>query len=52
MKSVFVFVLTASDNQKEEEMQNKNNSRERTTREERLEEYNARIESKTTCMYS
>uniref|UniRef100_K1PNN0 Brachyury-like protein A n=1 Tax=Magallana gigas TaxID=29159 RepID=K1PNN0_MAGGI len=34
----------SSDNQKEEEMQNKNNSRERTTREERLEEYNARIE--------
>lgn len=39
-------MLSASDTQKEEELQNKNNSRERLIREERLEEYNARIESK------
>nr|XP_022327747.1 uncharacterized protein LOC111127049 isoform X3 [Crassostrea virginica] len=37
-------ISSSSDTQKEEELQNKNNSRERTIREERLEEYNARIE--------
>ncbi|XP_078325666.1 uncharacterized protein LOC111127458 [Crassostrea virginica] len=37
-------ISSSSDTQKEEELQNKNNSRERLIREERLEEYNARIE--------